>query len=50
MVYVDSTLKTLEQRLKGHKSDYKKFKAGKYHNVLSYKILENNNYKIELVK
>lgn len=50
MIYVGSTYQTLEQRLKEHEKDYKRFKAGKYNNVSSFKILENNNYKIELVK
>ena len=50
MIYIGSTCKTLQQRLKGHEAHYKLFKAGKYHNVLSFKILENKNYKIELVE
>ena len=50
MIYVGSTCKTLEQRIKSHISNYKNYKAGKYHNISSFKILENNNYKIELVK
>ena len=49
-IYVGSTCKTLEQRLKQHEYDYVKFKAGKQHFITSFKILENNNYKIELVK
>ena len=28
-IYIGSTCKTLEQRLKSHEQDYKKFKAGK---------------------
>ena len=50
MIYIGSTCKTLDQRLNTHKKDYKNFKAGNYHNISSFKILENNNYKIELVK
>jgi hypothetical protein len=50
LIYIGSTCKTLEQRLKGHESNYKLFKAGKYHFITSFKILENNNYKIELIK
>ena len=49
-IYIGSTCKTLEQRLKQHKNNYKGFKAGKYHFVSSFKIFENNNYKIELVE
>ena len=50
MIYVGSTCKTLQQRLKKHESDYKRFKDGKYNFMTSFKILENTNYKIELVK
>ena len=50
MIYIGSTCKTLEQRLKKHESDYKRFKDGKYTFITSFKILENNNYKIELVE
>ena len=51
MIYVGSTCKTLKQRLKGHEYVFKCFKAGKYpNNVTVFKILENNNYKIELIK
>jgi hypothetical protein len=49
-IYIGSTCKTLQQRLKGHEADYKKFKNGNYHFITSFKILENNDYKIELVK
>ena len=50
MVYIGSTYKTLQQRLKQHEANYKSFKAGKYWFITSFKILENNNYKIELVE
>ena len=50
LIYIGSTCKTLNQRLKKHESDYKSFKAGKYHFITSFKILENNDYKIELIK
>ena len=50
MVYIGSTCKTLEQRLKQHQSNYKAFKAGKSNFVTVFKILQNNNYKIELIK
>ena len=49
-IYVGSTCKTLEQRLKQHKNNYKGFKAGKSHFVTVFKILENGDYKIELIK
>ncbi len=50
MVYVGSTYKTLQQRLNGHEQQFKTFKAGKHHYITSFKILENNNYKIELIE
>ena len=49
-IYIGSTYKTLQQRLKAHESDYRKFKAGKYSFVSSFKILEHCDYKIELIK
>ncbi|MFN9905932.1 MAG: GIY-YIG nuclease family protein, partial [bacterium] len=51
MIYVGSTYKTLEQRLKGHKYAFKQFTAGKKVSILSsYKILKNGNYSIELIE
>ncbi|MFY8161327.1 MAG: GIY-YIG nuclease family protein [Candidatus Kapaibacteriota bacterium] len=50
MIYIGSTCKTLEQRLKSHISNYKKYKSGKYNYVTVFKTLENNDYKIELIK
>ncbi len=50
MIYIGSTCMTLEQRLKYHKVNYKGFKKGIQNNTTSFKILENNNYKIKLVK
>ncbi len=49
-IYIGSTFKTLQQRMKIHEAHYKLFKEGKMNYVTSFKILENNNYKIELVK
>ena len=50
MVYIGSTCKTLQHRLKQHEVHYKLFKAGKNHFVTVFKILENSDYKIELVE
>ena len=51
MVYVGSTFKTLQQRLKAHEAAYKSFKAGKFpNNVTVFKILENADYNIELIE
>jgi hypothetical protein len=51
MIYVGSTCKTLEQRLSEHEFRYKYILSGKKASKLtSFKILENNNYKIELIE
>ena len=50
MIYIGSTYKTLQQRLKAHEIKFKSFKAGKYNFVTVFKILENNNYNIELIE
>jgi len=50
MVYVGSTCKTLQQRLKGHEHNFKGFKLGKTNNVTVFKIFESEDYKIELIK
>jgi hypothetical protein len=49
-IYVGSTLKTLSNRLAQHRSTYKVYLNGKYHYVTSFKVLENNNYRIELIE
>ena len=50
MVYIGSTYKTLQQRLKTHEINLKNYTNGKYNFVTVFKILENNNYKIDLVE
>ena len=50
MIYVGSTCRTLQQRLKDHEKIYKRFKAGKTNFVTSFKILVNSKFKIELIK
>ena len=49
MIYVGSTIRTLNQRLGMHISQFKSFKAHKAKFMTSFKILENDNYKIELI-
>jgi hypothetical protein len=49
-VYIGSTCKILYERIAGHKYDYKKYLKGYYHFVTSFKILENKDYKIELIE
>ncbi len=51
MIYVGSTCKTLINRLKAHEYKYKFFLSGKTTSTMtSFKILENKNYKIELIE
>jgi len=51
-IYIGSTCNTLKQRLNEHKSCYKRFKLNKQntYNNSSFKILENNNYEIQLIE
>jgi hypothetical protein len=49
-VYVGSTKHDINERLKQHEANYRKFKDGKYHNVTSFEILECKDYKIELIE
>jgi hypothetical protein len=50
LVYIGSTTEpTLARRLAGHKGSYKSYLNGKGNNVLSFKVLENDNYYIELI-
>jgi hypothetical protein len=51
LVYIGSTTeKYLCNRLKRHRLDYKKFLNNKHRNITSFKVLENNDYYIELVE
>jgi hypothetical protein len=50
LVYYGSTTQLLSQRLAGHKGAYKNFKNNNYHYVTAFKILECEDYKIELVE
>ena len=49
-IYIGSTTKPLSARLATHRADYKLYKQEKYHYVTSFKILEGNNYRIELLE
>jgi len=50
LVYVGSTIQpTLAKRLCSHVCDYKSNLMGKKNFITSYKVLENNNYNIELI-
>jgi hypothetical protein len=41
---------TLKERLQKHEYDYQRYLKGKNHFNTSYKILENNNYNIQLIE
>ena len=49
-IYIGSTCCSLKTRLSKHKSNYKRFLNGLYHNVKSFNILKNDDYKIELLE
>jgi len=49
LTYIGSTVETLSKRLTKHICDYKYYLKGKNHFITSFKILENNNYKIILI-
>ena len=48
--YIGSTTKNIEERLREHKYNCKKWVMGKTNYTTSYEILENNNYSIYLIK
>ena len=51
LIYVGSTTKErLSQRMVEHRSHFKLYKDGKYHNVSCFKVLENDNYRIDLIE
>jgi len=49
-VYIGSTCCSLKTRLAVHKCDYDRFLKGLYHNITSFDILKNNNFKIQLLE
>lgn len=50
LCYIGSTCSTLTKRLDSHALDFKCFQKGKGNFITSFKVLENNNYIIELVE
>lgn len=50
LIYYGSTTKTLNERKTGHKADYNRFLNGNSDYYTSFKIIENDDYKIELVE
>ncbi len=49
-IYIGSTIKELKERLRVHKAKYQLYLQGKYHKYYSFKIFENNDFKIELLE
>lgn len=49
-IYIGSTTRDLNTRLIEHKSNYKLWKEGKRNFITSFKVIEGNNCKIELLE
>jgi hypothetical protein len=49
-IYIGSTCKTLEERLGEHEQNYKYYLNGTYRYTSSFDIINDNNYRIELIK
>ena len=49
-IYIGSTYKRLYERIAKHEYDFKYYLNGNYHYITSFKILKNNDYKIELIE
>lgn len=50
LIYYGSTCMPLSKRLYGHKSDFKRYKDGRYAYLTSFKVIEQPDYKIVLVE
>lgn len=50
LVYVGSTTTSLAKRMTNHRANFKRYLAGKYHYVTSFKILEQGNCHIILLE
>ena len=48
--YIGSTCKTLNERLSGHKHDYKRYNNNKFHYLSSFKVMHDNTYRIALLE
>jgi hypothetical protein len=49
-VYYGSSKRSLNERMSDHKKDHKRWKAGKYHYVTSFQIIERGNYSYSLIE
>ena len=50
MIYIGYTFQELEKRLQEYEHQFKSYKAGKFNYITSFRIIQNENYKIELIK
>ena len=50
LIYVGSTTLELNIRLSRHKSSYKRYLAGKHAYITSFKVLENDDFDIHLIR
>lgn len=50
LIYYGSTCNDLYKRMGTHRSDYKRFQAGKYHRVTSFDVLQHPDARIILVE
>jgi len=50
LIYIGSTTQPLSKRLSKHLCDYRIYKNGGHHYYTSFLVLENEDYKIELVE
>lgn len=48
--YIGSTIKTLTERLSGHKYDFKRYKSNKFHYLSSFKVMEDITYRMVLLE
>jgi hypothetical protein len=49
-IYIGSTCKSLEKRLKGHLINYRRYKKGEYRYMTAFDIIDNDDYEIELIE
>ena len=50
LVYIGSTIRTLEHRFSRHQTSRRRWLAGRHHNGESYQLLEYDDVKIELIE
>ena len=50
LTYIGSTIQGLSSRISGHRADYKKYLNKKRDFITSFKVLENDNFKIILIE